>query len=99
MSRSRWFYALGLAVCALVLGGLVPAAQGQDKPLDRKGVDGQVYTLLRGVINHGAELFNEPNHDHNGCYRLYEGALQAVRPFLDHRPALQKAIDDGLAMA
>jgi hypothetical protein len=28
---------------------------------------------------------------------MYEGALLVVRPFLAHRPVLQKAIDDGLA--
>ncbi len=96
MRRATCWQALA---CALVLGGPVLIAAAQDKPLDRKTVDTHVFNTLRGIINHGADLFNEPNNDHNGCYRLYEGALIAVKPFLDHRPDLQKAIDDGLNSA
>jgi hemoglobin len=94
-----------LAACALALacsGGL-GAQQDTTKPggtpLDRKAVDGLVYNTLRDVINQGADLYNPPADDWNGCYRLYEGALMALRPMLDHRPELQKAIDTGLATA
>ena len=82
-----------LAACALVLtaGGL-PAQ-------DNKAVDKQIYETLRDVINRGADIYNPPSSDWNGCYRLYEGALVALRPALAHRPELQKAIDTGLVTA
>jgi hypothetical protein len=35
----------------------------------------------------------------NGCYRLWEGALMALRPLLAHRDKLQQAITTRLAMA
>lgn len=52
---------------------------------------------LRDVINAGMKLFNEPYNDHAGCYRLYQGSLLTVRPFL--APDLQKKIDTGIANA
>jgi len=61
------------------------------------GSEGTVPDLrgsLREVINRGAKIFNE-NGDHAGCYRLYEGALVALRPVLE-KP-LQQEIDRGLA--
>ena len=51
--------------------------------------------VLRDVHNRGAELYNAG--DPAGAFRLYEGALMAVRPFLAHRKDAQKSIDDGLA--
>ena len=66
---------------------------------EHKALHTSLYNTLRDVINHGADLYNEPNGDWNGCYRLYEGALMAVRPLLSHRPALQKDIDTGIAAA
>jgi hypothetical protein len=58
--------------------------------LEKRAVD-----ALRDVHNRGAELYNRG--DPAGCYRMYEGALLAVRPFLAHRPAVTKALDDGMA--
>ena len=69
--------------------GTGKAAQALDKAVDK---------ALHDVINHGADLFNI-NGDYAGCYRAYEAGLIAVKPFLAHRPDLQKAIDDGLAEA
>src|SRR5713101_546742 len=63
-------------------------------PLDRKALDEQIYKTLREVINKGADLYN--SGDQNGCYRLYEGALLALQPLLDHRPEMQKAITTGI---
>ena len=74
--------------------GLVAAASAQSPPtladLEKRAVD-----VLRDVHNRGAELYNRG--DAAGCYRMYEGALVAVRPFLAHRPAVTKTLDDGLA--
>jgi hypothetical protein len=74
--------------------GLATAASAQSPPtfadLEKRAVD-----VLRDVHNRGAELYNRG--DPAGCYRMYEGALVAVRPFLSHRPAVMKTLDDGLA--
>src|SRR5437588_770183 len=40
-----------------------------------------LYNSLRDVINYGAELFNK-QADHAGCYRVYQGALISVRPYM-----------------
>jgi hypothetical protein len=48
-------------------------------------------------MNRGADLYNRD--DFAGCYRLYEGNLMTMRPLLDHRPDLQKAITTALASA
>lgn len=65
----------------------------------RKEVEKELFNTLRNVINHGADLFNEPRNDHAGCYRLFEGALTSIRPVLVHYPELQKSIDAALAKA
>ena len=79
----------------LVVGTLpnAPAAEGP-APLDRKDQDEQIYKALRDVINKGADLYN--SGDQNGCYRLYEGALLALQPLVDHHPEWQKAIATGI---
>ena len=51
---------------------------------------------LRDVINEGRKMFNEQG-DHAGCYRLFQGSLMAVRPFL--AKDLQARIDGGIAKA
>ncbi|HTU91735.1 MAG TPA: hypothetical protein VMF69_16750 [Gemmataceae bacterium] len=86
-------------LAALLLAGIVGAQDKKPagKPLDRAALDEAVYQSLRGIIDHGADLYNQG--DWNGCYRLWEGALMSLKPLLDHRPKLQKAIDDGLAKA
>jgi hemoglobin len=101
---------LPLALLACVALGLTiscaqQAAAGADEPmktqapapLERKALDETVYKTLREVINKGADLYNAG--DTAGCYRLYEGALMATEPLLDHRPNLQKDITAGLAKA
>lgn len=71
--------------------GPVPSKpQPTIRELDQMALD-----VLRDVHNRGAELYNRG--DANGCHRMYEGALRVVRPFLAHRPTIQKVIDDGLA--
>src|SRR5260370_22003483 len=92
--------AVVLAVCAAVLAG--PARlRAEDKP-DKdmhKAFDTAVYNVLKDVINRGADIYNPPTSDWNGCYRFYEGALTVLKPLLHHRPELQKAIDAGLQKA
>ncbi len=93
----------------LAAGALILALSGPFWAQDKKGsmggggmvpkaADKVIYSVLREVANHGAELFNKQG-DWAGCYRVYEGALLTVKPFLAHRPALQKAIDEGIQKA
>jgi hemoglobin len=79
------------ACLALLLGSTVARAQ------DSKALDGMIYTNLKEVINHGADLYN--SGDWNGCYRLWEGALMTVKPMLAHHGELQKTIDTALTNA
>jgi hemoglobin len=67
--------------------------------VDTKDIDQGINNVLREVINSGAKLYNKPNNDYAGCYRLFEGSLITLKPVLAHRPALQKAIDDAFAAA
>jgi hemoglobin len=107
MSKVFRWQALAAAGLLLALGAGVRAQEGEPKkgegeprdaaPLDRKALDTRVADSLRDVINHGADLYN--SGDWAACYRLYEGALMGLKPLLEHRPELQRAIDTGLATA
>jgi hemoglobin len=92
-----------LAVCVAALALTTGLRAQPDKTgaagLDPKELDQRVFKVLREVINTGADLYNRPNNDHNGCYRLYQGSLTTLKPMLDHRPGLQKTIDDALTRA
>jgi hemoglobin len=89
---------MALATCLLgfTSPGALNAAPDEPgtTPLERKALDEHIYKTLRDVINKGADLYN--SGDQNGCYRLYEGALMALQPLLDHRPEMQKAITTGI---
>jgi hypothetical protein len=84
-----------LAVFALLAGSTAFAA---DPALDSKQLDKSIAASLREVHDRGADLYNQ-SKDYAAAYRLYEGALLAVKPLLGHRAEVQKAIDDGLAAA
>ncbi len=88
-----------LGICLLACG-LTGIALADDKALksgEHKELDGQLVEMLRDVHNRGAELYN--GGDVAGCYRMFQGALMAVRPALALHPELQKTIDAGLAGA
>ncbi len=93
----RWGPLLATA-CVLAVAGAGRAADEKPAgPMNGKALDAALYNTLRDVINQGARLYN--SGDQAGCYRLFEGALMAVRPLLAHHPDLQKAITDGLTGA
>jgi hypothetical protein len=98
----RWCIAV-LAAGFLCLAGHAQDDQDRDStelvpgPLDRATLDGVVFKTLRDVITRGADLYN--SGEISGCYRLFEGSLMTLRPLLDHRPELQKAIANGQAAA
>jgi hemoglobin len=85
------------------IGVLVLAGTGRSqqpaKSVDAKEIDQGINNALREVINSGAKLYNKPNNDYAGCYRLFEGSLLTLKPVLANRPTLQKAIDDAFAAA
>jgi hypothetical protein len=84
----------------LLLGGLLTIVTRADDPKlpDVAAFDKLIVDTLRDVHNKGADLYNTKK-EFEATYRLYQGALLTVRPFLAHRPAAQKLIDEGLAAA
>src|SRR5262245_42569770 len=81
----------------LILGLLVVGAPAQEttQPVEKHDLS-SLDNTLRDVINAGAKIFNE-HGDHAGCYRLYQGSLLSIKPFLP--PDLQKTVSAGLASA
>lgn len=89
----------GWAALALAALAASCAAAADDAKLpDVKAFDKAVIDSLRAVHNKGADLYNASN-DHAAAYRLYQGALEVVRPLVAHRPEAQKIIDSGLIAA
>lgn len=64
---------------------------------DAAALDRLVAQSLKEMHNKAADLYN--NGDPNGCYRMFQGGLIAIRPLLAHRPELQQVIDQGLQAA
>ena len=91
---TRW--RCGLMALLLTAGAAL--AQDAKTPGDPKAFDKAVVDTLREVHHVGRELYNT-GKDFGGTYRLYQGALMAVKPLLTHRPEVQKSIDAGLAAA
>jgi hemoglobin len=73
-----------LAVLALAGTARTQDKKPADKPLDRAHVEESIYQGLRGIIDQGADLYNQG--DWNGCYRLWEGALMMLKPLVGDRP-------------
>jgi hypothetical protein len=92
---SRWW-----CMCLLTIGSVLYACTGSGSAQDKKPYEkhdaSALNQSLRDVINAGAKMFNEQG-DHAGCYRLYQGSLLSVRPFLTKE--LQTKIDVGITNA
>jgi hypothetical protein len=91
MRKLGWLAVVLLGTAALALPGPVRAQKDEAEKAFEKSLD----EMLRKVIDHGADIYNKQT-DYNGCFRLYEGALIAVRPSLAKYPDLQKSIDEGI---
>src|SRR5262245_34023163 len=87
-------FAAVLAAASLILGA---AGAGQEKQPVAEKHDAQALSdALREVINTGADLFNKYG-DYAGCYRVYQGGLLSIKPFM--APELQKKIEQAIARA
>lgn len=103
---SRWSWAcrlllatVGLAFAVGALSAQGPGTSGapyDNKPLTEPHSMADLYGSLKDVINYGAELFNK-QADHAGCYRVYQGALISIRPFMS--PTMRKRIDESIVRA
>src|SRR5258708_22868568 len=75
---------------------VAPARGAEIKtPVERSTNDRLTLDTLTAIHNRGAALFN--NGDPAGCYRLFQGALIAVRPVLPKD--LHEVVDAALAEA
>lgn len=104
MKATRW-WCLGLVITGAILCSQAGKSPAQDKKDEKKKKeiaphekhDGSALNdSLRDVINTGVKMFNDQG-DHAGCYRLFQGSLLSVRPFL--AGDLQKKIDEGITNA
>ncbi len=98
LSDWEWFFLRKRAGLAPNQGGTVTFVPDAPVAPDKAAFDKIVVDTLRDIHNTGADLFNT-SKDFAGTYRIYQGALLAVRPLLAHHAAAQKLIDDGLATA
>jgi hemoglobin len=96
--NSLWKRYAFLAACCFALHLAGPARSADDDMPDVGGKsETKLYQSLREIINHGADLYNAG--DRNGAYRLFEGALLALKTQLATRPDIVKLIDTGIADA
>jgi hemoglobin len=70
----------------------VPATPAAPAPLARSEVDSRAAQVAYDTVLTGANLFNSGNVDE--CLLLYQSTVNALLPFLDHRPELVKLIGD-----
>jgi hypothetical protein len=86
---------LGLFVLVGLLMTIPPAVADHPPALSAAELDRIALDTLKDVHNRGAALYN--TGDTLGCFRMYQGALLAIRPYLAHRPAIRTQIENGLA--
>jgi len=91
--KHRLFAILGLV---LTLSS-ASARQQVAKPVAEGDLDRVAIDVLKEMHNKGAELYN--SGEPSGCLKIYGTALMTVKPFLKHRPSIQKSIDAGIAEA
>src|SRR5262245_28056347 len=87
----------GIVIATCVLIGAGGVARADDKPIDRAELDRWAARIAYDATVTGTELFNKG--EQLGCYRLYQGTVQALMPLLDHRPRLSASVKDKLDKA
>lgn len=80
-----------LLMVMVVAGISALTARAEDKPVSRAELDKRARDTATGVVKYGTDIFNAG--DHAGCYRLYEGAVWALRAMVEHQPETVKKID------
>ncbi len=85
---------LGAVLLVLGVGAL---GRADDKPIDRADVDKRVVFTVYETAKLGTDIFNKGKHEE--CFRLYQGSLMALQPFLDHRLRLAASVKDKLEKA
>ena len=86
---------IAIAACFLIaLGG---TAQADEKSIERAELGKWAANIAHDATVTGTEIFNKG--EHLGCYRLYQGTLQALMPLLDHRPKLAASVKDKMDKA
>ena len=81
----------------LLLLSAVTVCRADDKPLDRLELDRRIVKTVYDTALQGTALFNDGKPD--DCYRLYQGALLAIQPLLDHRQNLMRLVRDKMDKA
>ena len=89
MSPGRYW----VGIVALLIASHVSVRAEESIELSK--LDQKVYDTLRELHNQAADLYNAK--DVAGSYRFFEASLKFARAMLDHRPLVQKFIDEGLA--
>jgi hemoglobin len=92
-----WLRTLAPAVAGLALLAGLATARAAEGGGDKKDLDKKVIKLLAETMDLGAETYNSGRREE--CYFLYLGTLRSLRLTLDHRPDLQKVIDEKIAAA
>ena len=72
----------------------VARAEEPAKPLDRADLDKRAAKVAYDTSKLGSELWTAGEVE--GCFRLYQGALMALQPMLDHRPKLAALVKEKL---
>ena len=70
----------------------VDVAAADDLFVSRDQLDRWAWQTASNAVDRGVPMYNGGNHQ--GCLRLYGGALLAIRTILDHRPELLQFVDD-----
>ncbi len=87
-----------LARLTMALVALLAAAPGHAAAMPGAGqLDMHAHQAAGDVIRLGVPMFNGGNRE--GCFRLYQGSLIALRGMLEHRPELASMIDAKLEAA
>ncbi|HJZ57719.1 MAG TPA: hypothetical protein VKE74_22360 [Gemmataceae bacterium] len=72
-------------------------AKPDAKAFDRAELDKRLAKSAYDASDYGTKLYNDGKHA--DCYRVYQGALIALVPLLDHRPKLAAYVKDQLEKA
>jgi hemoglobin len=73
------------------------AARAEGPPLDQTELDRRIVKTVYETALLGTEIYNAGKAEE--CLRLYQGALLALQPMLDHRPKLAASVKEKLDKA